>query len=232
MLAPLDVAAGLVEAVRGVRTPHDLDATLHAIAGLARDAIGGFEHVGIVVADPGGAFGSRVATAPFAAALDELQGELGEGPGLDAVTTDVVVRVAPVAEETRWPRYTAEAVGRGVCAQVAVRLHADTLTLGVLTATSVSQAEVSPETERLVELIAAHASVVLGTARQVDNLNAALASRQTIGLALGLVMERHRLDEEAAFAYLTRISATTETKLREVASGIVVDHRDRLGNRT
>lgn len=228
MLAPLDVAAGLVEAVRGVRNPDDLDATLRSIIALARDAVPGMEHVAIAVTEPGGILESRVATDPFGADLDRLQRDVKEGPGLQVLTGDPVVCLAPLADETRWPRYVAEVAARGVYAQVVVRLYAGTVVLGTLTATSTSTDELTPEVVSLVELFAAHASVVLGYVRQVENLNAALSSRQSIGLALGLVMERHTLAEDAAFAYLTRISASTETKLREVATGIIAEHRTRL----
>lgn len=228
MLAPLDVAANLVEAVRGVKNPDDLDATLRQILVLARDSIDGVDHVGIVVAEPGGTFAARVATDPFASGLDQLQCDLGEGPCLQVLTMDSALRVAQDDGDRRWPRYLAEAASRGVCSHLVVRLHAGTTTLGALSAYSVTSDEVSAETERLIELFAAHVSVVLGNSRQVENLTAALASRQAIGLALGLVMERHSLGEDAAFAYLTRISATTETKLREVATGIIADHQGRL----
>ena len=228
MRGPLDVAAALAEAVRDVKDPQGLDASLQTIVMVARDSLPDVEHVGISLTYPDGALETRASSAPFVVELDRLQHELGEGPALQALAGEPIVRVAPAATEVRWPRYTPEAVRRGVRSQVVVRLHAEGRTLGALNACSVSSDVVSPETERTVEIFAAHASLVLGHARQVENLNTALASRRVIGLALGLVMERHDLDEDTAFAYLTRISATTQTKLREVAVTIVAEHHARV----
>jgi AmiR/NasT family two-component response regulator len=61
----------------------------------------------------------------------------------------------------------------------------------------------------------------MGRVRTAENLNAALASRTTIGIALGILMERYDMDQDRAFAYLTRIASSSETKLREVAAHLV-----------
>lgn len=73
-------------------------------------------------------------------------------------------------------------------------------------------------------LIARHTALALTHARTFENLQAALESRTAIGVAIGLLMERLRLDEDAAFAYLTRLAETGERKVREVAAGLVSEH--------
>lgn len=55
---------------------------------------------------------------------------------------------------------------------------------------------------------------------EVDQLQEALASRDVIGQAKGVLMERHGIGADAAFACLVRISQTTNTKLRSVAEAI------------
>lgn len=57
--------------------------------------------------------------------------------------------------------------------------------------------------------------------REVVGLRAALESRFVIGLAEGLLMERHNLTGEAAFGVLVRISQETNRKLRDVAAEVV-----------
>jgi AmiR/NasT family two-component response regulator len=52
----------------------------------------------------------------------------------------------------------------------------------------------------------------------VHHLNEALASRQAIGEAIGVLIERYKLDEQAAFNFLARLSSHSNTKLRDVAS--------------
>jgi AmiR/NasT family two-component response regulator len=52
---------------------------------------------------------------------------------------------------------------------------------------------------------------------EVDQLHEALASRDVIGQAKGIVMERHGIGAEEAFDRLVRISQSTNTKLGSVA---------------
>lgn len=49
----------------------------------------------------------------------------------------------------------------------------------------------------------------------------ALSSRDLIGQAKGILMERYGLDEDAAFALLTRYSRTSNQALRGVAADLV-----------
>lgn len=53
--------------------------------------------------------------------------------------------------------------------------------------------------------------------QELRRLHAALESRHVIGQAQGLLMARHDLSSQAAFAVLVRLSQASNTKLREVA---------------
>ncbi len=68
-----------------------------------------------------------------------------------------------------------------------------------------------------------HVALAMGRVRAEENLSAALASRTTIGVALGLVMERYGMGQDEAFAYLTRIASSSETKLRAVAEHLIAE---------
>jgi AmiR/NasT family two-component response regulator len=57
--------------------------------------------------------------------------------------------------------------------------------------------------------------------RRVDNLHAALTSCETIGEALGILMERERIIANQAFDVLRRASQHLNSKLREVAQHLV-----------
>lgn len=52
-------------------------------------------------------------------------------------------------------------------------------------------------------------------------LEGALESRATIGVALGLLMEREQLDQDEALHRLKTISTTTNRKMREIAHDLV-----------
>lgn len=48
-----------------------------------------------------------------------------------------------------------------------------------------------------------------------------MASRQVIGTAVGIVMQRYEIDEARAFEFLVRTSSTSNVKLRTIAEDLV-----------
>jgi GAF domain-containing protein len=162
----------------------------------------------------------------LAAALSSLVAEAHDAmPGVDRVS--VTVRVG--SDSPRIVASTGEQPDDGPDpAELGMPFRADDQTVGSLDLQAASPAAFSDEVREIGGLFAAHVGLAVRHARRVENLTAALHSRKTIGLALGMVMQRLDLDEDAAFAYLTRISATSETKLRDVAADVVQQHRDRL----
>jgi len=57
--------------------------------------------------------------------------------------------------------------------------------------------------------------------RQVATLGEAVEHRTSIGVALGMIMERLELDQERAFAYLRTCSQAQNRKLYDLAVEIV-----------
>jgi AmiR/NasT family two-component response regulator len=50
-----------------------------------------------------------------------------------------------------------------------------------------------------------------------------------IGQAVGILMERYGLEDQQAFAFLTRLSSTQHVKLRQLAEQVVADRPSREG---
>ena len=95
----------------------------------------------------------------------------------------------------------------------------------LLTATERDDVDVSSaETARL---FATHAAIILGHAQQEDHLTQALQTRKIIGQAIGIVMERYRIDADRAFQFLIRASSTSNVKLRDVAEEVVTSSSER-----
>ena len=65
-----------------------------------------------------------------------------------------------------------------------------------------------------------HAELEAALAK-VAELQAALRSSREIGMAMGIVMERHRLSADRTFLVLQQISSRRNVKLRDVAEQIV-----------
>jgi GAF domain-containing protein len=180
----------------------------------------GVDHVGISVTHRGGRVETLAATDELVWRLDQLQYELNEGPCLDAIREKPVVWVNNARREQRWPRFIPRAVALGLRAQVGLRLY-DAKTLGGLNMYATQSDTIDPDTIWMAELLATQAAIALGHARHEEGLNQALFTRKVIGQAIGILMGRYEVDETRAFAFLTRVSQDTNTKLRDVAAKLV-----------
>ena len=81
-------------------------------------------------------------------------------------------------------------------------------------------ASLSPYAE-IAEAIADHASLALKAALERENLTRAMAARHRVGLAQGILMVRHQLTADQAFALLKRESQNTHVKLRAIAQTVI-----------
>jgi hypothetical protein len=177
--------------------------------------------VGISVTHRDGRIETVAATDQFVIALDELQYEVREGPCLEAIRSCPVVRIDDAKTESRWPAFIPRAVDLGLRSQLGLRLYVEDETLGGINIYATEDEVFDDETQDMAELFAAQCAVVLGRAQSTENLYTALGTRKMIGQAIGLVMERHQMDEDAAFLYLTKVSQASNVKLRDVAAELV-----------
>lgn len=216
-------AALLAEVSRSMAGGHDLQQTLDAVVAAARVSMPAFQHVGVWLLSRRGEPRTAAATDDVVRTLDALQHELGEGPCQDATRSEHVVVAAHVRHDQRWPRYVPRAVTTvGLRSQLAIRLElGDVGTVGSLNLYSTAADDVAASDVAMAELFATHAALALGGARAVDDLQLALESRRVIGVAVGLVMARYHVDEDAAFAFLARASSHANRKLRDIAVEMV-----------
>jgi GAF domain-containing protein len=215
------VATALAEAARTIHDSHSLQETLDAIVHAARTSVPGFDHVGISTVDRSGSVETKAATGDLVFELDDLQYTLREGPCMDSLSGERVVVVDDARHEQRWPRYIPEALRHGLHSQLAFRLHHDGRTLGGLNLYSTESDRVSADAAQLAELFAAHATIALDRAIEHDTLVSALETRSLIGQALGLTMAQYQVDSERAFHFLSRVSSSSNTKIRDIAREIV-----------
>jgi GAF domain-containing protein len=197
--------------------PSRLDETLCSILGSALESIKGFDRASLLISIKGEVAG-RAWTDEVAERLDALQARLGQGPAVEVIHGPLTIVVPDLTHDQRWPRYVPQAVQLGVAAQLSARLQFDqTATLGSLNLYATAEPVFDDEAESLAEVFAAQAAVAIGGASVVTNLTDAMESRKTIGQATGILMERFRIDEAHAFAYLRRESSHRNVKLRDVA---------------
>lgn len=224
MTAAQDFAGTLAQVARIINRPQSVEETLDAIAHTARQSIPGFDEVGISLMHADGQVETKAATGDLVWELDTLQYELQQGPCVSSLREEPVIVVDHLRRTRRWPEFVPQAVKRGLKSQMALRLYVDEAgTLGGINLYSTSSEEIEPHAPQLAELFAAQAAVALGHAQDVHHLNQALQSRQQIGQAVGVLIERYKLDEQGAFNFLVRLSSHSNTKLRDVAAQVVAD---------
>ncbi len=222
--------ASLAEVARQFSAAPDRESALESIVSAASTLLPDIDHVGISLAHSDGSIETPASSSEFAAKLDAMQADFGEGPCVYAAEAETIVRVEPARHEQRWPRFIPAAVHLGLRSALGVRLLTDDRSMGALNLYSTSSDTISPETTQLADLFAAQAAVALGWLRREDELTTAMESRRTIGMALGIVMQQFRVDDISAFRYLTRLSNNQNVKLRDVATGVVAEHNRRVSN--
>jgi GAF domain-containing protein len=160
---------------------------------------------------------SQASAGPLGTLLDQLQDETAEGPCLDALYEDRTVRVADLSTDPRWPRLAQRAGATGLRSVLCFQLFVEGDNLGSLDLIATTPDVFDDEAEDIGQLFAAHTAIALAGAEQLSNARVAVASRDVIGQAKGILMERFKLDAEQAFALLARISQDSNRKLRDVA---------------
>ena len=228
-----EVAGAFAEIARTLFSDRTVRGTLQRIVDFAVVTVEGCDAAGISLLT-GTGVSTPVWSDPIALDVDTVQYETGEGPCLDALTSTVAVYAEDLAEDPRWPSFGPRAVTLGMRSLLSNRLFADT-TLGALNLYAKLPRAYGAVDRTKALIFATHAGVALGAAEaledatislegeihRVANLQAALASREVIGQAEGILIERERITSDQAFGVLRRASQHLNIKLREVAQYVV-----------
>jgi GAF domain-containing protein len=218
-----ELAQRLSELAVRLQDEDSRDGTLRAIVHAALDLVPGTTWAGISLVQS-----KRVtveaSSHDLVVELDQLQSDFGEGPCLTAIGHQHTVRVADLARPGQpWPRFAAAAAERGVRSMMSLGLFVRRETLGALNLYAPRPDAFTPDAEIMADLLAQHAAVALAGAIHEHNLNAALANRDVLGQANGILMQRDRLTALQAFQLLVRASQGTNMKIAEVARWLITE---------
>jgi PAS domain S-box-containing protein len=186
----------------------------------AKNAVPGADEASISLVDKDGALRTPSSTGELATECDRAQYELGEGPCLQAMWDGEVLQVDDLRTETRWPAWTVRAQQLGAGSLLACQLAAPRQVLGALNLYSSRPAAFDSAAAALVPVLAVQVGIALARVQNEANLQQAVQSRQLIGQAVGILMERHRFGPAAAFDLLVRASQSSHLKLREIAERV------------
>jgi GAF domain-containing protein len=191
--------------------------TLQRTVDLAVKTIPGCEHAGVSIVHR-----SKIATPAASDAVplrvDAIQYEVGEGPCLNAIAESQTFLTDDLGHETRWPKFSARALQEtGVTSMLAFRLFARGHTLGALNLYSTERVAFGEEAQEIGVLFATLAATALAAAQTEEGLRVAIRSRDVIGQAKGILMERHRITDDQAFEMLGRASNRLNVRVAAVA---------------
>ena len=219
------LAARMAELARAVAAPSTAEEIFSEVTTAAVEVIPGVDTAGILLITKGGKFESHAGTTDLPHELDELQHTFQEGPCMEAALSDAIVRTNDFRDEKRWPSYSPEVVKLGVLSGLSFRLYTADRTTGALNLFGFQPREWDEQAQTVGAVLAAHAAAAIMANRQGEQLISALATRDRIGQAKGIIMERFGVDDMRAFGLLRQLSQESNTVLTEIAQR-VIDSRD------
>lgn len=216
---PLDVVAASRRLSAALR-PGDLEETLGRITAAAVEVLPDVDCASITIRHADGRLETAAPTDDVLLEIDAAQYELGEGPCYESAVEAQHVTAPNLEADSRYKRYAPVAVAAGIHAQAGVRLFEVRGSHGALNLYS-RRVGAFQDLGPLELLFTHHAATALDYARHIGNLNAAIETRQRVGQAVGIIMANYQLDEARAFAFLTRLAAESETKVRVIAERLI-----------
>jgi transcriptional regulator with GAF, ATPase, and Fis domain len=160
---------------------------------------------------------SAAATSEVARQFDALQEQTRQGPCLDAMYEHQTVRVDDIRADPRWPELGRRVDELGLISMLCIQLLVHGDDLGAMNLLARRPHAFTDESEHVALLIASHAAVAVAQAQKLNHLGIALASRDIIGQAKGVLMERYKITAHEAFALLAKVSQDTNHRLHDVA---------------
>ncbi|MFE9750482.1 GAF and ANTAR domain-containing protein [Saccharothrix saharensis] len=212
-----DLAARLNEVARALHRQGNAQETLDEIVRAAVGTIPGAKHAGIMTIVGKREVRTVAATDDVPRDVDQLQFDTGQGPCLTALYQQKIVSAPDLGEESRWPVFAGRALRLDVASMLSFRLFVAGDDLGALNLYSADTHAFDDESEHVGLLFAGHAAVALATAQEREHMAEAVQTRDLIGQAKGILMERHKLTADQAFAVLVRASQQANLKLRDLA---------------
>lgn len=198
----------------------DLDATLTAVADTAVTLVESCDLASVSIRKR-----SRIrtvaATDPAAVEIDRVQYRLEDGPCVRATTTGepAVMHELASLDGTKPPV-------PDVHAALSVPLTGPEGSFGSVNLYARRPKAFSEADMTLARLYGTHAALAITSVEKECHLREALDTRQTIGQAVGVMMERRRLAPDHAFQVLKRVSQDRNVKVRDLAQWLVETGED------
>jgi GAF domain-containing protein len=212
-----DLAEALTVAAQQLHetaTPHG---TLRTAVRLAVHIMPGAEHAGVSVIERSSRPRTLAWTDEVVRSAEARQAGREPHPHWDHLWSSPVVRI----EDSEADGGGNALSDLGLRSALSLRLRADRRRLTVLTAYARKPRAFDEDATRIGRLFTAHVSIALDSATTREQLTEAMRTRDLIGQATGILMERLNIDAAGAFESLVRASQRENVKLRDLARRIV-----------
>jgi GAF domain-containing protein len=184
---------------------------------------------GIMLASPSGDLRVMASSSEAMRVLELFEVQAQEGPCLDCFRSgEPVVNHDLEAANTRWPRFTSEAVAAGFKSVHALPLRLRGSVIGALNLFHLDTGEMRQADVIAAQAFADIATIAILQHRAVleakvlnDQLNLALNSRVRIEQAKGVLSERASVSMQQAFAMLRSHARNNNLRLAEIAQAVI-----------
>ncbi|WMM72035.1 GAF and ANTAR domain-containing protein [Rhodococcus pyridinivorans] len=166
---------------------------------------------------------------PVAVSMPRCSMDTGEGRGARSANSvrferqlrESIEELAREMHDDRWPAFASRAARLGARSMLAVPLYTTDDTIGALDLHSSQAGAFDDGSVDIASTLATHAAFDAVAAVREEQFRAALASRDVIGQAKGVLMERFGIDAESAFGMLRRLSQERNQLVRDLAVEVV-----------
>lgn len=213
-------AEELAEMALGMHQGSTVEQTLDRVLEYALKAVD-CAYAGVMFVTRRGRIETAAATNQLVAEVDQIQVSCGEGPDIEILEDRYSLIIPDIHLERRWPRWAEQVAGVGIRSLLNVRLYTDTERVGTLNLYDPEPDHFDVADQQVAHIFARHAAIALSSARDLEGLWQAADSRNLIGQAQGILMERYGVTADQAFDVLSRYSQQRNTKLRLVAERLI-----------
>ena len=224
---PLDLSAALSQMSGLVLSRETVETALELVSTLAATTTAGTMGGAVTVVDEHG-IRSRAASSAAVEQADALQYELDEGPCLTAWSTRELVRIDDTTSDGRWPRWNAAVQALGVRSVLSAPLVISGEAIGAMKVYCERPMNYGPRDEAIMRLLADQAAILLSNSQSLQQarrlsrqLTGALASRDTIAQAVGVLLGQGATSAQDAFAGLANAARQTNRPVEEIARALI-----------
>lgn len=234
--AAIQISAQFSQMARTLLSAGTVTDVLQHVVDLAATTIDGCDCAGIFLLKDDKVT-TPVTTDPLVSEIDSAQHRCQEGPCLEAILAEKSVYAGDLAGQSDYLNFAPQATAIGIRSILALHFSSNG-NRGALNLYARCAWAFGVVDRAKGQLLASLADIALSAAeahskeeRRLENLKAALASRELIGQAQGILIERERITAEEAFDVLRKASQHFNVKLITVAQDLVDSgERPKIGN--